>query len=178
MVDKTKNKVSFDASDEEVISSVVVIDGLGREIKRAKYGEKTERDGRSKEGWNVSGKKEYDGKGRVIKEGQDYFVEGVNAEELVRAAEKSIHATETEYDGLDRIIKVVLPDESEQKTVYRIEGGKEITESIDPLGNKTEYGIKNGKTYTLVTDPEGNKTKQEKDARENIVSNVINLYMM
>ena len=134
---ETKNKVSFDASDEEVISSVVVIDGLGREIKRAKYGEKTERDGRSKEGWNVSGKKEYDGKGRVIKEGQDYFVEGVNAEELVRAAEKSIHATETEYDGLDRVVKVVLPDESEQKTVYRIEGGKEITESIDPLGNKT-----------------------------------------
>jgi len=61
----------------------------------------------------------------------------VNAEELVRAAEKSIHATETEYDGLDRVVKVVLPDESEQKTVYRIEGGKEITESIDPLGNKT-----------------------------------------
>ncbi|MBE6350910.1 MAG: hypothetical protein E7062_09230, partial [Spirochaetaceae bacterium] len=61
----------------------------------------------------------------------------MNAEELVRAAEKSIHATETEYDGLDRVVKVVLPDESEQKTVYRIEGGKEITESIDPLGNKT-----------------------------------------
>ena len=60
-----------------------------------------------------------------------------------------IRPTFTEYDALDRFVKVTFPDESESQTDYRIENEKQITEATDPLGNKT------------VT---------EKDARGNITS--------
>ena len=128
---------------------MVCIDGLGRKIKTAKYGVKTEVDGQSLEGWNVSGAIEYDFKTRVIKEGQTYFTEGLSAAELVLANEKMIRPTVTEYDRLDRVVKKILPDESEIVTNYRIEDEKEITEVIDANGNKS------------VT---------EKDARKNIVA--------
>ena len=146
---ETKNKVSFDCDDEQTLSTVVQIDGLGRKVKVAKFAEKTDQNGNTYLGWNVSGAIEYDSKGRTIKEGQSYFSNTIDSISLVNEPLKLHYPTITEYDSFDRIIKTILPDESTQKT---------------------EYGIKNGKTYTLVTDPEGNKTKQEKDARENIVS--------
>jgi RHS repeat-associated protein len=146
---ETKNKVSFDANDTGVITTVVAVDGLGRKIKTAKTGVKTEVDGQSFEGWNVTGAIEYDSKARVVKEGQTYFTEGRTAEEIVLENEKMIRPTLTEYDALDRVVHQVLPDESETVTNYRIENEKEITEIIDAKKNRT------------VT---------EKDVRGNIVS--------
>jgi hypothetical protein len=128
---------------------VVCIDGLGRKIKTAKTGVKTDVSGQSFEGWNVTGAIEYDEKARVIKEGQTYFTEGRTAEEIVLENEKMIRPTLTEYDALDRVVHQVLPDESETVTNYRIENEKEITEIIDAKKNRT------------VT---------EKDVRGNIVS--------
>ena len=70
---ETKNKVSFDASNDETISTVVEIDGLGRKVRTAKFAQVTDTKGNSSLGWNVSGALEYDEKGRTIKEGQTYF---------------------------------------------------------------------------------------------------------
>ncbi len=56
--------------------------------------------------------------------------------------------TEKEYDALDRVVKVTLPD-----------GSEEIT----------EYGIRNKKSYVLVTDANGNRSEREADGRGNIV---------
>ncbi len=146
---ETKNKVSFDASNDETISTVVEIDGLGRKVRTAKFAQITDTKGNSSLGWNVSGALEYDEKGRTIKEGQTYFSTAQTPSEMVKEELVLIRPTITEYDELDRPIHVLLPDGSEQITKYKIANNRQITESIDPLGNKT------------IT---------EKDGRDNIVS--------
>ena len=146
---ETKNKVSFDASNDETISTVVEIDGLGRKVRTAKFAQITDTKGNSSLGWNVSGALEYDEKGRTIKEGQTYFSTAQTPAEMVKEELVLIRPTITEYDELNRPIHVLLPDGSEQITKYKIANNRQITESIDPLGNKT------------IT---------EKDGRDNIVS--------
>ncbi|WP_369011067.1 RHS repeat domain-containing protein, partial [uncultured Treponema sp.] len=40
-------------------------------------------------------------------------------------------------DGIDRVIKTLLPDGSEQKNEYAIEDGLQVTKATDPLENKS-----------------------------------------
>ncbi len=146
---ETYNKVSFDADDAERMVTVVQADGMGRTIRTAKYGEKTDKSGNHTAGWNVSGAFRYDLKGRAVEEGQTVFSNAATAEKLVLQVPEMQRATVKEYDDLDRVIKTTLPDGSEQLS---------------------SYGIAGGISYVETTDPEGNISRTCSDARGNIVS--------
>ena len=144
----TENKIRFKEDDKSVMTTVVMIDSLGRALYTAKNGE-VWNNGDRDSGWNVSGAVQYDEKGRVIEEGQVRFYKG-NREELLAHWKPVIHLpTKKEYDGLDRVVKITLPDDAREET---------------------EYGIRDGKSYVRVTDAEGNRSEKEADGRGNIVS--------
>ena len=126
----TNNKVTFDADDDNIIQTVLQIDGLGRAVRIAKTGFVN-----GVEGWNASGAVEYDEKGRVIKEGMTEFIEGSLEELLQSNPQMTILHTTYEYDEKDRQIKTILPDGSAQTNAFYVEENKLISETTDPLGN-------------------------------------------
>ena len=80
----TNNKVIFD-DDSDIIKTIVLQDGLGRIIQTAKTGyvcidAKNEV---FEKGWNVSGGAFYDNKGRLLEQGQSYFVSGTEINNIV-----------------------------------------------------------------------------------------------
>ncbi|WP_276778815.1 toxin TcdB middle/N-terminal domain-containing protein [Treponema succinifaciens] len=126
----TNNKVTFDASDDSVIQTILQIDGLGRTVRIAKTGFVNGADG-----WNASGAVEYDSKGRAVKEGMTEFIPG-GIQTLLEAVPRMTSLyTAYEYDEKDRKAKTTLPDGSVQTTEFYIEENRLITETADPLGN-------------------------------------------
>ncbi|ULQ59047.1 hypothetical protein K7I13_11060 [Brucepastera parasyntrophica] len=71
----TSNKITTDSSDSRVMLTVTELDGIGRVRRTAKAGEVyNPGTGNDLFGWNVSGAVQYDGRGRVVRGGQPYFV--------------------------------------------------------------------------------------------------------
>ncbi|WP_230977846.1 toxin TcdB middle/N-terminal domain-containing protein [Treponema vincentii] len=149
----TENKLTTKATDKAVMKTVVMHDGLGRALYTAKEGE-VYREGTAGEtnvGWNISGATYYDEAGRKIKEGMPFFYGGDLPNELAnKAAYASVeqfyelndftklrNETVYTYDGIDRVIKTLLPDGSEQKNEYAIENSLQVTTATDPLENKS-----------------------------------------
>ncbi|WP_319562666.1 RHS repeat-associated core domain-containing protein [Marispirochaeta sp.] len=130
----TENKISTDPENEETLRTIIAIDGLGRTIYSAKSGVMTDENGTGETGWNVSGAVRYDKKGRSIEEGQPGFSIGPDD------PDPSImqNGTVTDYDILDRPVRVELPDGSVMTTEYSIEEGLPRTISTDPEGRVTE----------------------------------------
>ncbi|MCL2480118.1 MAG: hypothetical protein FWF38_00245 [Spirochaetaceae bacterium] len=156
----TENKVLFDESNKDVIKSVVITDYMGRLYLTAKRGVKREENGFDKEGFNISGVVAYDHKWRIIEEGQNQFVEGDISELLTKAPSISlVRSTKKEYDSLDRLIKITLPDNAEQNIKYGIEGNISYIETKDPLGNITreEKDSKGNITGILKYEKDKNK---------------------
>ncbi len=146
----TKNKVSFDDSDSTYITTVIQTDGLNRVIRTAKTGVVYDKATKTKQkGWNVSGDIIYDAKGRVEREYQTYFDDGedsaINVYETAVMAgtdcneqinlTHSQYYTTKKYDALDRVVKMTLPDGSEQINEYEIDGELNIVKATDPLKN-------------------------------------------
>ncbi|WP_162473322.1 toxin TcdB middle/N-terminal domain-containing protein [Treponema sp. OMZ 838] len=149
----TANKLTTKATDKAVMKTIVMHDGLGRALYTAKEGE-VYREGTAGEtnvGWNISGATYYDEAGRKIKEGMPFFYGGDLPNEL---ANKAVYASVEQfyelndftklrnetvytYDGIDRVIKTLLPDGSEQKNEYAIENSLQVTTATDPLENKS-----------------------------------------
>ena len=149
----TANKLTTEATDEAVMKTIVMHDGLGRALYTAKEGE-VYREGTAGEtnvGWNISGATHYDEAGRKIKEGMPFFYGGDLPAELAnKTAYASVeqfyelndftalrNETAYTYDGIDRVINTLLPDGSEQKNEYEIEDGLQVTIATDPLENKS-----------------------------------------
>ena len=149
----TANKLTTEATDTAIMKTIVMHDGLGRALYTAKEGE-VYREGTAGEtnvGWNISGATHYDEAGRKIKEGMPFFYAGDLPAELASKASyasveqfyetndftKLRNETAYSYDGIDRVIKTLLPDGSEQKNEYEIEDGLQITKATDPLENKS-----------------------------------------
>ncbi|HEY9593332.1 MAG TPA: toxin TcdB middle/N-terminal domain-containing protein, partial [Spirochaetia bacterium] len=129
----TGNKVSFDPSDTQTLVTAITIDGLGRAAQTAKQGEVWE-SGARRTGWNLSGAVVYDARGRKVGEGQPRFSEG----DALPALASLLRPTRTSYDVLDRVVKVVLPDEAASTTRFLIRDGRQVERSTDPKGNVTE----------------------------------------
>ena len=139
----TENKIRFDSGDQSVITTVAEADGLGRVRRTAKSGQVWQT-GRTVRGWNVSGAAEYDGKGRAVRTGQTYFTAGTAVDALRQSDLRMVNATEKEYDSLDRVTRVTLPDGNSSVTRYdvaRLDGWpRHVTETTDPQGNRgVEY---------------------------------------
>ena len=126
----TNNKVTFDADDENIIQTVIQIDGLGRAVRTAKTGFVN-----GVAGWNASGAVEYDEKGRTVKEGMTEFIQGDIQTLLESVPKMTALYTAYEYDEKDRHVKTILPDGSSQTNAFYIEENKLISETTDPLGN-------------------------------------------
>jgi RHS repeat-associated protein len=150
----TENKILFDPEDPSAMSTMVVVDGLGRAAFTAKAGE-TRAGSSRRYGWNASGFRAYDAKGRPVAEGQNRFIEngdptniGVDVAALLTADYSALtRQTTTEYDILDRPITVTLPDGA---------------------ASSMEYGIAQGAAYTVAVDPLKNRSRREVDARGNV----------
>ena len=149
----TANKLTTEAADTAIMKTIVMHDGLGRALYTAKEGE-VYREGTAGEtnvGWNISGATHYDEAGRKIKEGMPFFyASDLPAELASKASYASVeqfyetndftklrNETAYTYDGIDRVIKTVLPDGSEQKNEYAIEDNLQVTIATDPLENKS-----------------------------------------
>jgi RHS repeat-associated protein len=140
--------VQFDKDNNDTITTVVTLDGLGRALYTAKQGE-VYANGREKQGWNVGGITAYDHKGRSVASGQPLFVEKTGADALalwgMNDRQILVNATEQTYDSLDRVVKTLLPaaplnTRPEQTSKYVIRENKTWTISTDPLGNVSEQG--------------------------------------
>jgi RHS repeat-associated protein len=151
----TKNKVRFDRSNRETLKTIIMADGLGRAIYTGKQGAKWVSSGEPKPGWNVSGLQEYDGKGRVIAQGQPVFIEGEKVDAVVGWAlgEGLVNRTDISYDELDREIKTILPGESS------------MTRPVQEM----RYQVKGMLSRVVTKDPRGNLREQAADGRGNIV---------
>ena len=116
------------------MKTVLQVDGLGRVCRTAKTG-LVYRDGTKISGWNASGAVEYDKKGRTVKEGMTEFISGTLEDLLLTNPSMSTLFTQYEYDEKDRQIKTTLPDKSIQQAEFYLSDNKQVTRSIDPLGN-------------------------------------------
>ncbi len=181
----TTNKVAFEdvpQGQPNYIKTIVIQDGLSRVVQTAKTGyvcENPEADENSlsfKKGWNVSGSVKYDEYGRVIEQGQTYFVEGESVDTIIKEKYtnneyviKAINVTETEYDNRDRVISTKLPDTVTMSTEYSIQGKYLKTVSIDPNQNRT----------VQFTDAQGKIFKVEKwDANNVLLTSITYEYNM
>jgi YD repeat-containing protein len=140
----TENKISFEADDRQTMDTCLIIDGLRRSVLTAKEGE-VYREGENLYGWNRSGYKVYDSKGRAVREGQSSFEQ---TGDLPSVPNEPLRPTLKSYDARDRVIATTLPDGAQLHTAYRI--GDEVRSKI-------------------TTDPEGNVTETDRDIRGNIV---------
>jgi RHS repeat-associated protein len=176
----TRNKLSHDADDDSVIKTLVMTDGLGRVLQTAKEGERYTGD-TGTQGWNITGRLLFDSKGRPVEEGQNGFIEGVELPGLLSV----MRPTKKEYDVLDRIVRIELPDFSDILTEYGIENNHYLVITTDPEGNKSEnYSTIRGNiseirkkdaSGTVLTSAEYkynilNELLQVKDHQNNIVS--------
>ena len=154
---ETKNKISFDCDDTETISTVVLIDALGRKVKTAKKGEKTDEEGNSIVGWNISGAIGYDEKGRQVSVGQTYFSEQESIFDMLKEDVELIRETTIEYDSQEREKYKELPDGSIELREYGIEGDIKYTEIQDPMGNigRTEIDARGNTVRIVKYDNEG-----------------------
>nr|WP_255949272.1 RHS repeat-associated core domain-containing protein [Brucepastera parasyntrophica] len=164
----TSNKITTDGGDDQVMLTVAELDGVGRVRRTAKAGEVYDPGTKSGlRGWNVSGAIEYDGRGRTVKEGQTWFEAGNEGTAGIPALlEKPLILklpTETDYDGLDRPVKVTLPDGSVSETRYGVRSldgvNRSYTESVDPLGNTSVQYLDGRDNILRVERWEGDKTK-------------------
>jgi len=146
----TKNKVRFDSDNQDVITTVLQADSLGRKLYAAKSGQV-----RQARGWNVSGAAEYDGKGRAVKTGQPYFVAGTDVKDLLAGGIRMVNATEQEYDSLDRVVQVTLPDGARERIEYGIRAGQRYDLAVDANGNRSER-VYDGRMNTVRTARYGN----------------------
>ena len=87
-----------------MITIITETDGIGRVERVSKTGLVYD-EGSYIKGWNISGIKEYDKSGRVVKECHDDFVAGSMEELLNTDIELSSVYTAYEYDALNRKIK-------------------------------------------------------------------------
>ncbi|MDJ0763895.1 MAG: SpvB/TcaC N-terminal domain-containing protein [Myxococcota bacterium] len=127
------------------ITTVVFVDGLGRVIQTKQDLEKDM--GSSTEvGMAVSGKIEFDERGRVQRSGHPVFDTGALPTEFVGVS--LIHPTEVEYDILGRVTKTYQPTDAAINDPT-------ITHAI----TETKYGFEEldgvWRMHTQVTDPEG-----------------------
>ena len=148
----TKNKIRFDSNignnDSNYIETIVLQDGLSRVVQTAKTGYvciNPESDTlQFKQGWNVSGSVKYDVMGRVVEQGQTYFVEGKEEDIITNGYKKnryniqSVNITTSKYDYRGRVLTTELPDEAVVQNKYTVENGCLKTITTDPLGNITE----------------------------------------
>ena len=147
----TENKVLFEPTDTTVIRTINEIDGLGRTVRTGKTGI-VYKDRIKQKGWNVSGSSAYDAKARAVKTYMTTFVAGQSEQDFLQAP---VYHSDTPYtincyDGLDRTVEQVLPDNSVYKNIYRIEAGKNVSEQSDPLGNITvSYSDVRGNTVGI-----------------------------
>jgi len=140
---RTANKVSIDPDDDEVIYTLIKIDGLGRPIYTAKSGFIAHSYSAGGElGWNVSGAVSYDAKGRAVKQGRPSFQEGNQDSYPTAPHLEEGFITESFYDELDRPIKTIYPsrDWGSVYSTYHYENDGDHSLSIlrDPLGRISE----------------------------------------
>ncbi|WP_306766984.1 toxin TcdB middle/N-terminal domain-containing protein, partial [Olavius algarvensis spirochete endosymbiont] len=138
---RSANKISLDPDDEELMYTLIKIDGLGRPIYTAKTGfiAHVDREG-GELGWNVSGAVSYDEKGRVVKEGRPSFqaADGLPTAPLLEEG----FITQTIYDDLDRPLKTIYPSSNWGDVYstyqYRIDGETSLSILTDPLSRISE----------------------------------------
>lgn len=163
----TTNKVAFEdvpQGQPNYIKTIVIQDGLSRVVQTAKTGyicENPEADENSlsfKKGWNVSGSVKYDEYGRVIEQGQTYFVEGESIDTIIKEnytdneyVIKEINVTKNlQFDERDRVTKTELPDGALMQNEYSIEGKYLKTVAIDPKQNRTvQFTDAQGKIFRV-----------------------------
>ncbi|MCG8570174.1 MAG: hypothetical protein MJB14_08545, partial [Spirochaetes bacterium] len=143
----THNKTYYAADNDEVIKTVIIVDGLGRSIQTKKTGTVLEKGNTTPtEGMNISGVVLFDLMGRAKQQGQPLFQPGEDLDYWSEAG--VIHPTINTYDALGRVTETLLPDESLIQT---------------------DYAIDTGLFKTTVTDPKGNQKISYADVRENII---------
>jgi len=153
----TLNKILFDPDNDDTMSTIVAVDGIGRVLLTAKQGEARDSRDETAYGWNVSGLVAYDDKARTIKEGQNFFVEGSVDELLAIKAYDLVRETNFEYDPQDRRVLVTLPDDAEQSTDYRI-ASDVMQVSVTDFHETDKVDVDRTLNYTV----------QELDARGNV----------
>ncbi|BDA58968.1 hypothetical protein NUITMVS1_04310 [Shewanella xiamenensis] len=105
----------------------------------------------------VSGRKEYDGWGRPVR---DYEP---------RYGSVSTYFTELRYDGFGRVIAQVNPDRGE--TLNNVQGFESLT--IDPLGNQTSVVVDALGLQSVVTDALNNQLHFVYDASGNLLKSYV-----
>ncbi|MCL2410205.1 MAG: hypothetical protein FWC97_01045, partial [Treponema sp.] len=151
----TENKVQFDNSNNDTLTTVIAVDGLGRILFTAKQGE-VWRNRNTSIGWNVSGFTAYDARGRAVRVGQPLFVD--------KRTRRS--------DGADRLVKYWNPREMIMlnPTVHEFDSLDRVRSTTLPDGNKqtVRHEIRDGRAWVITTDPLGNRSLQARDGRGNI----------
>ena len=145
----TENKIVTDGTNNGVMRTAFLHDGLGRVAYMAKEGEVAQDNNSTatKKGWNISGTVYYDNEGKKVLEGQPVFYSGNLIAELDKDRESQVlvykkfnnlqNPTGFIYDGIGRNIKTILPDENIQTSEYGIKNNFSIIKTTDPLGNKS-----------------------------------------
>ena len=139
---RTANKVSTDPEDEQLIYTLIKLDGLGRPIYTAKTGYIAHLGG-GELGWNVSGAVSYDEKGRAVRRGRPSFQAGDwNSFPSAPLLEEGF-ITQTDYDDLDRPVKTIHPSANWGEVYstygYRIDGEHFSKIFTDPQSRITVY---------------------------------------
>ncbi|GHT17488.1 hypothetical protein FACS189429_1680 [Bacteroidia bacterium] len=140
------------------IETVTFVDGFGRAVQVKKDGAVYE-NGADSEVMIVSGRAKFDAFGRV-KEAYYPVSEATGNKTVFNATFDNITPTVTQYDILDRAVKVTLPDGSETVTAYTLaplppEGGLRgavlVTTVTDALGG-SQATFANGSGLTVKTE--------------------------
>ncbi|GHT17512.1 hypothetical protein FACS189429_1760 [Bacteroidia bacterium] len=140
------------------IETVTFVDGFGRAVQVKKDGAVYE-NGADSEVMLVSGRAKFDAFGRV-KEAYYPVSEATGNKTVFNATFDNITPTVTQYDILDRAVKVILPDGSETVTAYTLaplppEGGLRgavlVTTVTDALGG-SQATFANGSGLTVKTE--------------------------
>ncbi|MEZ4897935.1 MAG: SpvB/TcaC N-terminal domain-containing protein [Saprospiraceae bacterium] len=147
---------SFDSTHDRDIMAYQFLDGLGRVIQTKRQlslfqGE----DQPDEEVLQVSGKKDYDGQGRVIAE---YYpiTETFNQAVQLNKQTATISPVRFSYDVMDRIVEQVRPDGSSMRIRYDIAADDRMQPSI----------------HTVTTDALGNRRHTYWDVRERQVASM------
>ncbi|MGO9310990.1 MAG: toxin TcdB middle/N-terminal domain-containing protein, partial [Spirochaetia bacterium] len=153
---RTENKVTFDPSDTQTLETILTIDGIGRVAQTAKQGEVWEA-GAHRTGWTLGGAAAYDEKARLIAEGQPLFSAGSELPGLAAM----FKPTTREYDVLDRVTAVTLPDRAVTTVAFQMRDGAQVERTRDPKGIITERTL----------DTRGNTTHvRKRDADDRVLT--------
>lgn len=147
---KTKN---YDPEFDKDIEIYTYTDGLERELQTKKTASLfTQAGSQDQEAQIVSGKIIYDGLGRAAT--TYYPTTTTTIDNNLSTAISNVTPTKTEYDEVNRVIKVTLPDGSTNATLYALEDYEGIsvlkTTQIDAL-NKTSETYADAKGQNLAT---------------------------